>query len=97
MTEVKEINKRKWVTVGKKEIEADEIIIAMGNKPNIKGFNLEGVKVKFTFQTIKVNQKLQTTNTKIYACSSAIGGCKPSNIAKYKASFALKNRLFFLF
>lgn len=95
ISRVKQINKRKWVKAGTKEIEADEIILAMGNQPNIKSLNLEGVKVKLTSQKIKVNRKLQTTNPKIYACGSAVGGYKPSNIAKYEASIALKNILFF--
>ena len=97
VTEVKRIHRRKWVKAVKKEIEADEIILAMGNQPNIKDLNLEGVKVKSTSQKIKVNQKLQTTNAKIYTCGSAIGGYKPANIAKYEASIALNNILFFPF
>ncbi|WP_197715883.1 hypothetical protein [cyanobacterium endosymbiont of Rhopalodia gibberula] len=69
----------------------------MENQPNIKGFNLEGVKVKLTYQKIKVNQKLQITNTKIYTCGITIGGgYKPSNFAKYEASIAIKIYYFFL-
>ncbi|XLQ11125.1 MAG: hypothetical protein KPI85_06205 [cyanobacterium endosymbiont of Epithemia adnata isolate EadnSB Bon19] len=66
----------------------------MENTPNIKGLNLEGVKVKLTAQKIKVNQKLQTTNTKIYAYGNAISGYNLSNIVKYEASITLKNILF---
>lgn len=67
----------------------------MENQPNIKGLNLEEVKVKLTSQKIKVNQKLQITNTKLYTCGSTLGGYKTSNIAKYKASIAMENLLFF--
>jgi pyruvate/2-oxoglutarate dehydrogenase complex dihydrolipoamide dehydrogenase (E3) component len=66
----------------------------MENPPNIKSLNLEGVKVKLTAQKIKVNQKLQMTNTKVYACSNTIGGYKPSDIVKYEASITLKHTLF---
>ncbi|YAI81493.1 MAG: hypothetical protein ACQJCO_06660 [cyanobacterium endosymbiont of Rhopalodia sterrenbergii] len=53
--------------------------------------NLEGVKVKLPSQKIiKVNQKLQATNTKIYAYSSAIGSYNLFKIIKNKASIAIK-------
>ncbi len=95
ITQVKQINGKKWVQAGNQAIEADEIILAMGNQPNIKGLNLEGVRVKLTPEKIKVNKNLQTTNPKIYACGGAIGDYKPTNLAQYEASVALKNILFF--
>lgn len=95
ITQVKQINDKKWVQAGNQAIEADEIILTMGNQPNIKGLNLEGVRVEMTPQKIKVNPRLQTTNPKIYACGSVIDGYKPSNIAQYEASIAIKNALFF--
>jgi pyruvate/2-oxoglutarate dehydrogenase complex dihydrolipoamide dehydrogenase (E3) component len=42
-----------------------------------------------------VNDKLQTTNHRIYACGDVIGGYDFANIANYEAKIALNNALFF--
>ena len=40
-----------------------------------------------------MNQKLQTTNSRIYACGDAIGGYQFAHIANYEAKIALQNAL----
>lgn len=95
VTQVRQIENSKWLQAGKQAIETDEIIITISSKkPNISGFNLESVGVKITKQGIKINQKLQTTNPRIYACGDVIGGYNLSHVAEYEAKIAVKNALF---
>lgn len=93
-TQVKRIQEKKWVQTGNQAIEADEIILAAQQEPNIEGLNLEGVGVRFQPQGIQLNEKLQTTNPCIYACGDVAGGYPFAHIAQYEAGIALKNALF---
>ena len=95
VSQVRKIEGKKWIQAGNEAIETDEIILITDAQPNLKGLNLEGVKVTIEGNRIQTNNKLQTTNPKIYACGSIIGGYNLSNIAQYEASIAIKNALFY--
>lgn len=96
LTQAKIIEGKKWVQVGDKAIETDEIIIASSRRqPLIEGLNLERVGVEIGKVGIKVNEKLQTTNPQIYAIGDVTGGYSFLNIAQYEAQIAIKNALFF--
>ncbi len=92
--QVKRIENKKWVLVGNKAIEADEVILATFGQPNIENLNLEAVGVKLNRAGIQLNEKLQTTNPRIYACGDVFGGYQFAHIADYEARIALKNALF---
>jgi pyruvate/2-oxoglutarate dehydrogenase complex dihydrolipoamide dehydrogenase (E3) component len=94
VTQVRRIDDKKWVQAGNHAIEADEILLATGQQPNVESLNLEGVGVKAHRQGLELNEKLQTTNPRIYACGDVIGGYQFAHIAQYEASIALKNALF---
>ncbi|MCA1994624.1 MAG: FAD-dependent oxidoreductase, partial [Coleofasciculus sp. S288] len=94
VTQVREIEGKKWVQAGNHAIEADEMLLATGQQLNIESLNLEGVGVKFHPQGLALNEKLQTTNSRIYACGDVAGGYQSAHIAEYEASIALKNALF---
>ncbi|WP_293067075.1 MULTISPECIES: FAD-dependent oxidoreductase [unclassified Moorena] len=93
--QVREIDGKTWVQAGNKAIEADAILLATGEQPNVESLNLEGVGIKYTQQGLQVNQKLQTTNPRIYSCGKMAGGYPCAHIAQYQASIAVKNALFF--
>ena len=56
---------------------------------------MEAVGVKSHPRGLQLNEKLQTTNPRIYACGDVNGGYQFVNIASYEAKIALKNALFF--
>ena len=95
ITQVRKIEKNKWIQVGNEAIETDEIIITDQGKSNNQKLNLEGIKVEIEADKIKTNEKLQTTNPNIYACGSAINPYNLSNLAEYEASIAVKNAIFY--
>ena len=92
---VKRIDSKKWVLAGNKAIEVDEIFLAVGSQPNTEALNLEGVGVKINRRGIQLNEKLQTTNPRIYGCRDVIKGYQFAYLADYEAKVALKNALFF--
>jgi pyruvate/2-oxoglutarate dehydrogenase complex dihydrolipoamide dehydrogenase (E3) component len=94
VTQIKNLEGKKWLQAGKKAIATDAIIFTGKRQPNIAGLNLAGVGVKYTPSRIEVNQKLQTNNPSIYACGSLIGGYDLPHLARYEANIALKNALF---
>ena len=94
VTQVRRIEDKIWVQAGNQAIEADKILLATGQQPNVEALNLEGVGVKYTQQGLKLNEKLQTTNPRIYACGDVAGGYQFTHIAQYEASIALNNALF---
>ncbi len=94
VTQVKRIQNKKSVQAGDEEIETDEILVCSGQQPNIEDLNLKAVGVKWYKHRLILNEKLQTTNPRIYACGDAIGDYHP-NIANYEAQIALRNALFF--
>ncbi|MEH1839581.1 MAG: NAD(P)/FAD-dependent oxidoreductase [Nostoc sp.] len=95
VTQVRLIDDKKWIQAGDKAIETDEILVATGQQPNIESLNLAKVGVKWHQRSLVVNDKLQTTNHRIYACGDVIGGYDFANIANYEAKIALNNALFF--
>lgn len=95
VTQVKLIQDKKWIQAGDEAIETDEILLSAGQQPNVEALNLEAVGVKWHRHRLLLNEKLQTTNPRIYACGDAIGGYQFANIANYEARIALKNALFF--
>ncbi|MBC6480555.1 MAG: NAD(P)/FAD-dependent oxidoreductase [Hormoscilla sp. GM7CHS1pb] len=95
VTQAQMLENKKWIQAGNKAIEADEIFLAMGQRVgDVACLNLEAVGVKWNARCIQTNQKLQTTNPRIYACGDIIGGYRFGHLAIYEAGIALKNALF---
>ena len=91
---VEVVDGKKVVWINGEKLIADEILLATGRTPNIKTLNLDSANVSYNRQGIKVNQKLQTTNKKIYACGDVIGGYQFTHVAGYEATIVLQNSLF---
>ncbi|MDB9454554.1 dihydrolipoyl dehydrogenase family protein [Dolichospermum circinale] len=95
VTQIRHIDNQKWVQAGNQAIETDEIFIATGQQPNSEYLNLSTVGIKYRQHRLIVNEKLQTTNHRIYACGDVIGGYNIQNLSNYEANIAIKNALFF--
>ncbi|WP_017326604.1 NAD(P)/FAD-dependent oxidoreductase [Synechococcus sp. PCC 7336] len=97
LEKVEVYNGKKIVHAGGHRIETDEILVAAGRKPNVEGLNLEAAGVEVGKGGIVVNERLQTTNPKIYGCGDVIGGYQFTHVAGYEATVVLTNALFFSF
>ena len=94
VTQARVIEGKKWIQAGPRAIEAEEIFLAAGRGYNFSSLNLEAAKVKFSPRGVILNEKLQTTNRRIYAIGDVAGGYPFPHIANYEAAIAVKNALF---
>lgn len=93
VTQVKGIEDKKWIQADRAAMEFDEIVLCAGQQPDLEQLNLEAVGVRTQRRHLRLNQKLQTTNSRIYACGDAIGGYQFTHIANCEAKIALRNAL----
>jgi len=75
------------------QVETDAVLISVGRRPNVNGLELEKAGVEYTPKGIKVNDKLQTSASNIYAIGDVIGSYQFSHIAEYHAGIAVPNAL----
>ncbi|MEB3281721.1 MAG: NAD(P)/FAD-dependent oxidoreductase [Lyngbya sp.] len=94
VTQTLQIQGKKWIQAGNKAIEVDEIILAAGQQPQLNRLNLDGVGVELNRQYLRLNDKLQTTHSRIYACGNLSGGYSYPHLANYEAEIAIKNALY---
>ncbi len=80
------------------EIEVDEILIGAGRAPNVEGLNLEAAGVKYEAgkgRGVLVNDRLQTTNSRIYAAGDVCLPYQFTHLADFAARIVIQNALFF--
>jgi len=77
-------------------LRVDEILVGVGRAPNVEGLGLDSAGVEFdTRQGVKVNDRLQTTNSKIYAAGDVCSVYKFTHTADFAARIVIQNALFF--
>ena len=77
-----------------KELVVDEILIGIGRAPNVEGLGLETVGVEYDRSGVKVNNRLQTTNPRIYAAGDICFPFKFTHTADAMAQIVIQNALF---
>jgi pyruvate/2-oxoglutarate dehydrogenase complex dihydrolipoamide dehydrogenase (E3) component len=74
----------------------DEILVGVGRAPNIEGLGLELVNVATEVKKgVLVNERLQTTNPRIYAAGDVCMEYKFTHAADVAARTVIQNALFF--
>jgi pyruvate/2-oxoglutarate dehydrogenase complex dihydrolipoamide dehydrogenase (E3) component len=81
---------------GKNEaVAVDEILVAIGRAPNVEGLNLDAVGVKYDpKEGVQVNDRLQTTNPRIFAAGDVCLKYKFTHTADAAARIVIQNALF---
>ncbi|KTD73847.1 dihydrolipoyl dehydrogenase family protein [Legionella tucsonensis] len=75
-------------------ISGSHLLIATGRRANVDGLDLEKANVNYTPKGIEVNQRLQTSNKKIYALGDVVGPYQFTHMAGYQAGIVLRNVVF---
>lgn len=76
-------------------VTVNEILIGVGRKPNVEGLNLEIVGVEYDAKKgVFVNDRLQTTNPRIYAAGDICMKWKFTHAADAAARIVIQNSLF---
>ena len=76
------------------DVEVDQLLVAVGRAPNVEGLGLETVGVEFDQKGVKVNDRLQTTNPRIYACGDICSPYQFTHAADFMARIVIQNALF---
>ncbi len=80
---------------GPRELKCDEILVAVGRKPNVDGLGLENAGVKFDNQRIVTDEYLTTTAKNIYAAGDVTAHFQFTHMADYEAQVVLQNAFLF--
>lgn len=72
-------------------LEAEEILVAVGRRPNIECLNLEKAGVEFDKKRIKTNDFLQTSQKHIFAAGDVTGHFQFTHMADYEAQIVIQN------
>lgn len=73
------------------EIEADEIMVSIGRRPNLDGLGLEKAGVESEPQRIKTNEYLQTSAKHIFAAGDVTAHFQFTHMADYEAQVVIQN------
>ncbi|MGD8913668.1 MAG: dihydrolipoyl dehydrogenase [Candidatus Thiodiazotropha sp.] len=81
-----------------KRVPFDQVLVAVGRKPNTSGFGLEELNVALNPNgTIETDEYLQTSIPTIYACGDVAGPYQFTHTAGHQAWYAAVNSLFGIF
>jgi pyruvate/2-oxoglutarate dehydrogenase complex dihydrolipoamide dehydrogenase (E3) component len=80
---------------GAMELRVDEILAGTGRTPNVEGLNLEAAGVRSDSRMgVHVNDRLQTTNRRIFAAGDICSRYKFTHAADAMARIVIQNALF---
>ncbi len=73
---------------------ADRLLVAVGRAPNVEGLGLEAAGVAYDKKGVKVDDRLQTANPRIYACGDICSPYQFTHAADFMARIVIQNALF---
>ncbi|MEM8681206.1 MAG: FAD-dependent oxidoreductase, partial [Planctomycetota bacterium] len=78
------------------DVTVDQCLVAVGRAPNVEGLHLERAGVEFGSRGVTVNDHLQTTNPRVFACGDICSSAKFTHAADFQARIVIQNALFAL-
>ncbi len=95
---VQKVEGGKRLTVGSHgqqyDVTVDELLVGVGRTPNVEGLGLDAAGVEYDQNGVKVNAKLQTTNSRIFAAGDICSRYKFTHAADAMAQIVIQNALF---
>jgi dihydrolipoamide dehydrogenase len=97
VSEVTEGNGKRLVRFRKDDedhqVEADVVLSAVGRWPNTQGIGSEDAGLEMDGRAIKVNARMETNLSGVYACGDAIGGPMLAHVGSAEGRVAAANAL----
>ena len=78
-----------------RSLEVDEILVGIGRAPNVEGLGLEAAGVRYDRNGVGVDDRLRTSNPRIYAAGDICMRTKFTHMADAAAKIVVRNALFF--
>lgn len=75
----------------REERSADEILLALGRRANVEGFDFEAAGVVYDRDGVKVDRYLRTSNPDVYAAGDCNGLNQLVHVAVYEGQLAARN------
>lgn len=75
-------------------VEGSDLLVATGRRANSAGLGLEAAGIRQTASGIAVNDRMRTSNRRVYAIGDVAGGLQFTHAANYHASLVLREILF---
>lgn len=79
---------------GETVVEGSHLLVAAGRRPNVEDMGLEAAGIEYTPRGIKVDARLRSTNSRVYAAGDVAGGYQFTHLAGYHAGIIIRNVLF---
>lgn len=79
---------------GSARIEGSTLLLAAGRMPNVEGLDLEKAGIDYNRGGITVDQRLRSSNRKVFAAGDVAGSYQFTHMAGYHAGIVIKNALF---
>jgi len=73
----------------------DQLLVAVGRAPNVENLGLEAASIQYERAGVLVDDRLRTTNSKVFACGDVASAFKFTHIADAQARIVIQNALFF--
>jgi pyruvate/2-oxoglutarate dehydrogenase complex dihydrolipoamide dehydrogenase (E3) component len=80
---------------GERRIEGSHLLVAAGRRANLAGLDLDKADIRTDERgALIVDQRLRTSNRRVYAAGDAAGGPQFTHVAGYHAGIIIRNALF---
>ncbi len=80
---------------GETTLAASQILVAVGRTPNVEGLNLEAAVVAYGSGGVTVDDRMRTSNRRVYAAGDVASRYQFTHAADAQARLVLANALFF--
>ena len=75
--------------------DADAILVAAGRAPDLEGLRLDAAGIRHAAEGVVVNERLQTSNPRVFAAGDVASPYKFTHVADATARIVVQNALFF--
>lgn len=76
------------------DVVVDHLLVAAGRAPNVEGLGLEEAGVAYGRRGVQVDDRLRTTQPRIYACGDVCSPYPFTHAADFQARLVIQNALF---
>lgn len=77
-----------------RDVVVDQLLVAAGRAPNVEGLDLEAAGIDYNEDGVIVTDKLETTNSSVYAAGDICSRFKFTHAADFMARNVIRNALF---
>ncbi len=77
-----------------RDITGSDLLVAAGRRANVDGLGLEAAGIAFTPKGVEVDDRLRSTNKRVFAIGDVAGRYQFTHVAGYHAGIVIRNILF---